>query len=93
MFRTVFFTEIATELIVNTMGKGNTETEWQDHAGQADAHGNLPIRTKHSGINFEADEEEKEQEAQVGNVAQNGHRFGREDVLLEIGDSHHHRRT
>lgn len=72
------------------MGKGDTETERQDHTGQPDACRNLPIRSKHAGINFETDEEEEEQEAQARDIAQDGHRCGRKDVLLEAGNSHHH---
>lgn len=79
------------ELVIEAPGDSDTETEGDNHAGEAHTKGNAPVAAEHASINFEADEEQEKEQAEVCNVGEDGHRGGGEDVLLEAGDAHHDR--
>lgn len=78
---------------IQAPGNSNTKTKGQHHTGEADTDSDAPIGLEHARIDFETDEEEEEQETDGGDIAEDGHGLGGEDVLLEAGDAHHHRRT
>lgn len=80
---------VALKLLVQAPGDGVAEAEGQGHARERHADGGPPVVAEHAQIDLEAGQEEEDDEAEIGNVGQDGHAVGGEDVGLEAGDAHH----
>lgn len=85
--------DLAFKLVVYTPSDGVAQAKGQEKTTQADAEGNAPIGGEQADVDLESDEEEKQDEAEVGDVVEHGKRFGGEDVFFEVRDARQHRRA
>lgn len=85
--------DLILELVVYAPCDGVPQAKGQDKTTQADAQGNAPIGGEQADVDFESDEEKKQDEAEVGDVVEHGKRIGGEDVFFKVRDARQHGRT
>ena len=82
-------TRVVSELIVQPPSQGAAETEGQGETGKCHRGGYAPVADEEADVGLEADEEEVEDEAQVGNEGEAGDGCIGEDGLAEAGNAAH----
>ena len=82
---------VVAELVVQAPGQGAAQSEGQGQAGKGDGRGDPPVANEEAHVGLEADEEEVEHEAEVGDEGQVGQGVLGEDGVAEVGDAAHDR--
>lgn len=77
--------------MIETPCDGAAQAEGQDHACEADGQGDAPVAGEKADVDLEGDQEEEDDQAEVGDVVEDGHGVCGKDVVLEARDSHHDR--
>ena len=82
-------TRLVMELVIQAPGNRTAQAKRQHHAGEPHAQRHPPVRHEELDVDLQADEEEEQHKAEIGDEVEVRHCGGGEDGVLKARDAHH----